>query len=234
MKVLDPIPYGQPFHAFLRGFDAVIVPSLSNEQPRILFDAFSQAVPVIASATGGIREVVESELTGRLVPPDDVTCLAEALIWASRSRPKLCAMGMGCSKRDRLPTEQCTRLDVRYCVHTLPGKSSPVGCRSGPRASWGRVPMLRGTARADRLISRQPTKRSPSPRIVEDHVRTSLRQSISRYLQPGRAGSHSRIVRHRLEELDHGLDVQVDLRVLKCIGTTSRGPMASIRGGMSG
>jgi hypothetical protein len=41
----------EPFLSLLRGFDGALVPSLSDEQPRILYDAFSQAVPVIGSAT---------------------------------------------------------------------------------------------------------------------------------------------------------------------------------------
>lgn len=55
VKVLDPVPYGDPFFALLQRYHAVVVPSLGQEQPRILFDAFSQAVPVIASGTDGIR-----------------------------------------------------------------------------------------------------------------------------------------------------------------------------------
>jgi glycosyltransferase involved in cell wall biosynthesis len=94
IRVLDPVPYGEPFLHLLRGFDAVLVPSLSDEQPRIIYDAFSQAVPVIGSATGGICELVESGVTGRLVPPNDADALADALIWAGENRVELRAMGL--------------------------------------------------------------------------------------------------------------------------------------------
>jgi len=115
LNVLVPMPYGRPFLAFLRGFDAVVVPSISDEQPRILFDAFSQAVPVIGSATGGICEVVQSELTGRVVRPNDVSCLAEALIWASHNRPNLRAMGLRALARVRC----CTHRSMHQSRHQI-------------------------------------------------------------------------------------------------------------------
>ena len=55
LDVLDPVAYGEPFFALLRRFDAVLVPSLADEQPRIVYDAYSQALPVLASATPGLR-----------------------------------------------------------------------------------------------------------------------------------------------------------------------------------
>jgi glycosyltransferase involved in cell wall biosynthesis len=54
----------------------------------------SQAVPVIGSDTGGIREVVEPDQTGRIVPPGDVAALAEAMVWAAGNRPRLRALGL--------------------------------------------------------------------------------------------------------------------------------------------
>ena len=52
------LAYGEPFFAMLRGHDLMAVPSLSDEQPRVIFDGFAQALPVIASDTPGIVECV--------------------------------------------------------------------------------------------------------------------------------------------------------------------------------
>jgi len=101
VQVLDPVQYGEPFLATLRNHDAVLLPSLSSEQPRIPFDAFSQAIPVIGSATGGICEVVEAGVTGHLVPPGDAGALAQALIWASRDRTELRRMGLTALNKSR-------------------------------------------------------------------------------------------------------------------------------------
>jgi glycosyltransferase involved in cell wall biosynthesis len=94
VTILDEVPFGDPFMRLLRGFDAVLLPSLSDEQPRIAYEALSQAVPVIGSATGGIREVVESGVNGRLSPPNDVDRLVESFIWAGRNRAELKDMGL--------------------------------------------------------------------------------------------------------------------------------------------
>ncbi len=92
--LLERVKYGEPFLNLLRGYDAVLVPSLSDEQPRVIFDAFSQAVPVLGSDTGGIRQVVDHQLNGRLFSPGDVDALARALDWASHNRQALHTMGM--------------------------------------------------------------------------------------------------------------------------------------------
>ncbi len=94
VSVVDEIPYGDEYMSLIRSSDAVMVPSVSDEQPRITYDALSQAVPVIGSATGGICEVVESGVTGRLSPPNDVGALTESIVWAGRNRPALREMGL--------------------------------------------------------------------------------------------------------------------------------------------
>jgi glycosyltransferase involved in cell wall biosynthesis len=94
LTILDEVPFGEPFMRLLRGFDAVLLPSLSDEQPRIAYEALSQAVPIIGSATGGIREVVESGVNGRLSPPNAVDQLARSFLWAGRNRAELREMGL--------------------------------------------------------------------------------------------------------------------------------------------
>src|SRR5207237_3922351 len=86
--------YGKPFLDLLGGFDAILVPSLSDEQPRLIFDAFSQAVPVLGSDTGGICEVVRDQMNGKIYRRGDTAALAATLHWASGNRQALEAMGM--------------------------------------------------------------------------------------------------------------------------------------------
>ncbi|HSJ86923.1 MAG TPA: glycosyltransferase family 4 protein, partial [Anaerolineales bacterium] len=47
--------------------------------PVVLMEAMGSGVPVIASDLSGIPELVNTELTGLLVPPRDATSLADAL-----------------------------------------------------------------------------------------------------------------------------------------------------------
>lgn len=92
-NLLPLVPYGKAFFSLIRGYDAIVVPSLSDEQPRIIFDAYSQAVPVIASATSGHRDCVGQD-TGSLVPVADARALADLLDRFGGQRDALRAFGM--------------------------------------------------------------------------------------------------------------------------------------------
>jgi glycosyltransferase involved in cell wall biosynthesis len=94
LSVLDPVPYGKPFFDLVQRYHMMLVPSLSDEQPRIIFDANAQAVPIIASDTDGIRPHVTHDRTGWLVPRGDAVALATAIERAASSVADLRAMGM--------------------------------------------------------------------------------------------------------------------------------------------
>lgn len=72
------LPYGPVFLETLRRYHLVVIPSISDEQPRILFDSFSQATPVLASRTLGMARYAELG-QGILVEPGDVESLTRAL-----------------------------------------------------------------------------------------------------------------------------------------------------------
>ena len=88
------LPYGPQFFEMLRGQDVVLVPSLTDEQPRLVYDCFSQAIPVIASDTTGLRECVTDSENGKFVPPGDPQALADAIANASADREMLRALGI--------------------------------------------------------------------------------------------------------------------------------------------
>jgi glycosyltransferase involved in cell wall biosynthesis len=115
VSVLDEVAYGDPFLRLLRTYDAVLVPSVSDEQPRIAYDALSQAVPVLGSATGGIAQVVESGVTGRLSPPNDVAGLADSIVWAGRHRADLREMGL----RGLASVRKATHQEMHRTRHKL-------------------------------------------------------------------------------------------------------------------
>jgi glycosyltransferase involved in cell wall biosynthesis len=94
VRLLDPVTYGPDFFELVRRYHAVIVPSRSDEQPRIVYDAYSQAVPIIGSRTAGIATCVLDGETGNLVTPQSVPALVAALDRANRVRASLRRMGM--------------------------------------------------------------------------------------------------------------------------------------------
>jgi glycosyltransferase involved in cell wall biosynthesis len=79
VTAVDPTPYGPVFFERLRQYHLVAVPTLTAEQPRILYDAAAQAVPVLASDTDGNREVIGAAGPDLLVPVGDPAALADRL-----------------------------------------------------------------------------------------------------------------------------------------------------------
>jgi len=66
--------------ALLRDLDIVVQPSVYPEGfGQSVLEAMMAGKPVIASATGGLQELVEDGETGRLVPPGDPAALGRAI-----------------------------------------------------------------------------------------------------------------------------------------------------------
>ena len=56
-----------------------MLPSLYEELGTVLLEAMWANLPIVASRTGGIPDVVSDETTGLLVPPGDPRALAGAI-----------------------------------------------------------------------------------------------------------------------------------------------------------
>jgi len=69
-----------PSTPVLAGADLFLFPSLDEPQGLAVLEAFAAGVPVVASRTGGIVEMVEHDVTGVLVEPGNVEALAAAVI----------------------------------------------------------------------------------------------------------------------------------------------------------
>jgi glycosyltransferase involved in cell wall biosynthesis len=65
--------------ALLRRFDVFCITSRSEGSPNVVLEAMAAQCPVVATAVGGILELVEDRVTGLLFPPGDVERLAEAI-----------------------------------------------------------------------------------------------------------------------------------------------------------
>jgi glycosyltransferase involved in cell wall biosynthesis len=64
----------------LAALDVFVLPSRTEGMSNALLEAMATALPVVATAVGGNPEVVAAETTGVLVPPDDSTAMAEAVM----------------------------------------------------------------------------------------------------------------------------------------------------------
>ena len=88
------LDYGDGFFRMLQTHDVMLVPSVTDEQPRIIYDSFARALPVIASATPGNLECVTDGVNGKIVPVGDAMALADALEWAAGHRLELSELGV--------------------------------------------------------------------------------------------------------------------------------------------
>ena len=64
-------------HAMALG--KIFHPSLDDAFPTVLLEAMAAGLPVVASRVGGIPEIVNDGVTGKLVPPGDAEQLANAI-----------------------------------------------------------------------------------------------------------------------------------------------------------
>jgi glycosyltransferase involved in cell wall biosynthesis len=94
-----------------------VLPSLREAQGISLLEAMARRVPVVASAVGGIPEVVTDGVDGLLVPPASPDALADALIALAQSpalRERLGAAGYE-TVRDRFSIDaQVRRIEAVY------------------------------------------------------------------------------------------------------------------------
>ena len=62
-----------------READIFILPSLEDQQPKVLLEAMSQRLPIIATRVGGIPSIIEHSNNGLLIPPGDPEAIVEAV-----------------------------------------------------------------------------------------------------------------------------------------------------------
>lgn len=73
---IEFLPWQENVEALLSGLDLLVVPSATEGMPRVILEAFSAGLPVLAFAAGGIPEVIRDRETGFLVSEPSVEGLA--------------------------------------------------------------------------------------------------------------------------------------------------------------
>jgi len=76
VTMLGEIPNGAQLISALH---LLVNPSLSEGMPNVVLEAFAYKTPVVATAVGGVPELVKDGETGWLVPPRDPHALAQAI-----------------------------------------------------------------------------------------------------------------------------------------------------------
>lgn len=79
VELLGPVSPGEQLRAVYDGAGVFVLPSLSEGTPKVILEAMSRGIPVIATEVGGIPDMIEHEVNGLLVPPGNSEELALAL-----------------------------------------------------------------------------------------------------------------------------------------------------------
>ena len=133
--------------ALFRAADVVVLPSRWEGLPLSLLEAMARARPVIATAVGGVPEVIEDGVHGRLVPPGDPRVLADALE-AFHRKPELGQrLGQAAAARVRAEFTWPRVVEAFEAVYDeVLGLASFVPEGRRPRASGRAASKRKGTA----------------------------------------------------------------------------------------
>jgi glycosyltransferase involved in cell wall biosynthesis len=91
VRFLGVRPDGWQFHA---AADISVLSSVTEGFPNALVEAHALGIPVIATAVGGVPEIVEDQKTGLLVPEGDAPALTAALVSLLGDAARRRAMGV--------------------------------------------------------------------------------------------------------------------------------------------
>lgn len=129
---------------YFQNADLLAISSISEGSPNALLEAMCAGVPVVATAVGGIPEIVSHQETGILVPPCDAPAMASAmaLLLENASLARNLARKAQDFLRSRHSSEARTRALVEfyqqvyrdYCRESSPrGQHSSLAMRAAER-----------------------------------------------------------------------------------------------------
>ncbi len=116
LRLLATVDYGDSFFRVLDGWDCIVVPSLSDEQPRIIYDAFARGLPVIASRTSALTECITDRGDGLFFPVGDSRALAAQLSHLASHRDTLRQMAYSARRSADLHTHAKMHADRRVLI----------------------------------------------------------------------------------------------------------------------
>jgi len=79
--------------------DIVVLPSLNEALGMVLLEAGASGKPTVATAVGGIPEIIKNGETGLLVPPGDSQKMAKAIVFLLKNEKKRLQMGLAAKNR---------------------------------------------------------------------------------------------------------------------------------------
>jgi sugar transferase (PEP-CTERM/EpsH1 system associated) len=85
----------------MAGFDLFAMSSISEGTPLVVIEAMAARCPVVATDVGGLRDMVDDDDTGYLVPADDEDAMLEKWLALARDRKRCRQLGVTAQSRAR-------------------------------------------------------------------------------------------------------------------------------------
>src|SRR5262249_43953901 len=129
----------------LRALDVVVHPATRDPFPLALLQAMALERPIVATAVGGIPEMLEDGVSGVLVPPGDAGALAAAAVALLRDPERRVRIGR--AARERLAARFSLEAFAAGMFAALEGARAAWPARGAPAVappSTRRIPLGRG------------------------------------------------------------------------------------------
>ena len=163
--------------------DIFILPSLEDNLPNTILEAMSCGTPVVAFDAGGIPEMVESGVTGQIVPLGDSVKMGQALLSLIFGPDKREAMGKECRKiieeRYALNVQGRAYLELYEELVQVNGKTRQVPPAVPEEEVWEMAP---GAERAEMSQVRLETGIGPHFSEIYDKVTFRALQDFAFYV----------------------------------------------------
>jgi len=105
-NVVKFLGFQRNIQSWLPSFDAFILPSLTEGTPMAMLEAMLYGLPVVATAVGGIPDIIKSGRNGILVRPGNARDISEAV----------CLLFKDQKLRDQIGTEARVTVQTKYNV----------------------------------------------------------------------------------------------------------------------
>lgn len=104
LRLLGYVDDVEPYYDLM---DVVVIPSRSEGLPFVALEAMAHGLPVVATAVGGLLDLINSDVNGILVPPGDKSTLTQAVLQLTSNPERLHELAQNARKTiiDRFSVE---------------------------------------------------------------------------------------------------------------------------------
>lgn len=111
----------------LKTFDLFVSPSRWEGLPTVILEAIAAGVPVVATQVSGANELIQDQVSGLLVPPEDPVALANAII----------VMAAGGLQPARMAQTALDNAQSRFSIGAVAARYADLYCELAGRGATG-------------------------------------------------------------------------------------------------